>query len=267
MSIHRNAPRLLILIHGAWQGSWAWEAVTPLLGQAGFETLAVDLPGNGRDGRSPSQITFTDYVQHVGTIIDNHNGPVSLIGHSGGGMVASAVADRFPHQVDRIVYVAGMMLPSDVPYISLLREVYGDEVARVGIAPFLEFSKDGGTTSVSVEGARRIFYSDCGDELARALAARLVPQPQLARAATVSLTQEFTQVPRLYVEALDDLSIPVEMQRLMQAKSPGAKCVSLPTGHAPQASRPDLLVQSILPFLQQDIAQIGSHSPKLEVSA
>jgi len=34
----------VILVHGAWQGSWAWARFAPCLQAAGFETHAIDLP-------------------------------------------------------------------------------------------------------------------------------------------------------------------------------------------------------------------------------
>ena len=44
----------VILIHGAWQGSWVWARLTPYLHAAGFDAHAVDLPGNGVDGTDPA---------------------------------------------------------------------------------------------------------------------------------------------------------------------------------------------------------------------
>ncbi len=35
-----------ILVHGAWEGGWAWERVAPLLVEAGHTLEVVDLPGS-----------------------------------------------------------------------------------------------------------------------------------------------------------------------------------------------------------------------------
>ena len=45
----------VILIHGAWQGSWVWARFTPYLEAAGLAAHAVDLPGNGVDGTDPAR--------------------------------------------------------------------------------------------------------------------------------------------------------------------------------------------------------------------
>jgi pimeloyl-ACP methyl ester carboxylesterase len=88
--------------------------------------------------------------------------------------------------------------------------------------------------------------------VAAAAAARLTPQPQSGRAVSPRLTAErFGTVPRLYVEATEDRSVILAVQRRMQALVPGAAVVSLPTGHAPQLSAPAALLAAILPFLEQ----------------
>ena len=55
----------VVLIHGAWQGSWVWARFTPYLEAAGLVGHAVDLPGNGADGSGPAGVTFESCLQHV----------------------------------------------------------------------------------------------------------------------------------------------------------------------------------------------------------
>jgi pimeloyl-ACP methyl ester carboxylesterase len=38
-----------ILVHGAWQGAWVWEAAAAGLRQRGHQVRAPDLPGSGAD--------------------------------------------------------------------------------------------------------------------------------------------------------------------------------------------------------------------------
>src|SRR5581483_7678514 len=59
-----------ILIHGAWQGSWVWDRLIPLLARsAGIVPVAVDLPGNGKDGTRPADVSLDIYVSHVGSVL------------------------------------------------------------------------------------------------------------------------------------------------------------------------------------------------------
>ena len=240
----------VILIHGAWQGSWAWARFTPYLEAAGLAVHAVDLPGNGVDGSDPADVTFEACLQHVHGVVRALDRPVNLVGHSGGGLLVTAFAERWPELVSRLVYVVGMMLPDGTSFEKLASSVRQDHPEASGIWPYLEWSADRKVSSVPVEAAIAIFLHDCPASDAAAAAARLTPQGEGGRAVTTPATAErYGRIPRLYVEALHDRSVILPVQRAMQARAPGASVVSLPTGHAPQFSAPDRLAEAIIPFL------------------
>ena len=52
----------LVLVHGAWQGNWVWELVTPRLSAAGHYCHAVDLPGSAPDIDNRAEVTLADQV-------------------------------------------------------------------------------------------------------------------------------------------------------------------------------------------------------------
>ncbi len=243
-----------ILIHGAWQGSWAWGRLLPLLEASGIRTLAVDLPGNGAQPAPPDQVTLDTYLDFFGRLLDRADlsGKVALVGHSGGGLVATAIAERFRERVSRIAYVAGMMLPSGLSFGGLQREMRFDQGTLSGISNELDWSADHRFSTVRRAAAKAIFFSDCTAEQAEEAAARLSPQPEGGRAISVSHTPErFGTLPRLYIEATEDRSIPLALQRRMQELLPGARVVSLPTGHAPHFSAPELVADALVPFLRE----------------
>jgi pimeloyl-ACP methyl ester carboxylesterase len=240
----------VILVHGAWQGSWAWERFAPYLQAAGFVTHAIDLPGNGADGSDPADVTFEACLQHVYGIVRALDRPVSLVGHSGGGLLITAFAERWPGCVSRLVYVAGMMLPGGESFEDLVRSVSPQYPEAIGIWPHLEWSADRGISRVPAQAAIAFFLQDCPAEDAAAAAARLTPQGEGGRAVTTPATAlRYGRIPRLYVEALHDRSVILPVQRAMQARAPGARIVSLPTGHAPQFSAPAALAKAVIPFL------------------
>jgi pimeloyl-ACP methyl ester carboxylesterase len=247
----RTARHAAVLIHGAWQGAWVWDCVTPLLArEGGIAAVAVDLPGNGSDDVPPADVSLERYVSHVGEILARLGGRASLIAHSGGGIVASAVAERFPDQVSRIAYVAGMMLPDGMAFADLVAELLPGHPHAAGIAPHLVWSADGLSSQVPVPAALAYFFQDCRAADAETAARRLMPQPERGRAIWATLTAgRFGRVPRLYVEAEADRSIIPACQRRMQALVPGAAVVTLPTGHAPHLAAPRLLTDVLIPFL------------------
>lgn len=239
----------VVLIHGAWQGSWAWAAFLPFLAAAGHAAVAVDLPGNGSDATPAAAVSLGLYVEHVAGVLDRI-GPAHVVGHSGGGLVASAVAEAVPDRVRSLTYVAGMMLPSGMAFADLVREMLPEHPEAAGIGPHLVWSADRTTSTVPRAAALACFFQDCPPEAAEAAAARLTPQPEGGRAVAAELTDgRFGRVPRLYVEAEADLSVAPVLQERMQALVPGAEIAALPTGHVPQLAAPRLLAEAMLPFL------------------
>jgi pimeloyl-ACP methyl ester carboxylesterase len=240
----------VILIHGAWQGSWAWARFTPYLEAAGLRAHAVDLPGNGVDGSDPAEVTFEACLQHLHSVVGACGRPVSLVGHSGGGLLVTAFAERWPEYVSRMVYVVGMMLPDGTSFADLVTSIIPRHPEASGIAPHLEWSADRRVSRVPAAAAMAIFLQDCTESDAAAAAAQLTPQGEGGRAVTTPATAaRYGRIPRLYVEALNDRSLILPVQRAMQARAPGASVVALPTGHAPQFSAPTRLAEAIIPFL------------------
>lgn len=247
-----RAAGTVVLIHGAWQGSWVWTRLAPLLDARGLNVIAVDLPGNGSDDTRPEAVTLDLYVGHIGEAIADTSGPIILVGHSGGGLTATAAAERYRERIAGVVYVAGMMLPSGMSFGDLLADMHAAEKGLVGIGPFLIRSPDGVSTSVPMEAAADIFLSDMPRDEALQLVRRLTPQPKGGREVAARWTpRRYGTLPRLYVECANDRSVALTLQRRMQDLVPGARRVTLETGHAPQVSAPQVLADALLPFLLQ----------------
>jgi pimeloyl-ACP methyl ester carboxylesterase len=245
-----------VLIHGAWQGSWSWDAWLPYLRQRGWQAHAVDLPGNGcdpRDHTPPEQVTLERYTAHVLDLLRRLDGPAVVLGHSGGGITASQVAEAAPERVACLVYLAGMMLPDGCSYAGLLarsRQLQ-PTLDPAGIGPHLQWSDDGAVSSVPPQAARDIFLHDATADAALRAIARLRPQPEGGRAMAPRLSMaRYGSVPRVYVEALQDRSVLLPLQRLMQSLAPGALRLSLDCGHVPQLVRPRELSDLLLPVLE-----------------
>ena len=95
----------MVLIPGFWLDASSWDGVVPILEQAGHRAHAVTLPGMARD-EDRSGVTLRDQVEAVMAVVDRLDGPVVLVGHSGGGAVAHAVVDARPDRIARVVYAA-----------------------------------------------------------------------------------------------------------------------------------------------------------------
>jgi len=236
----------LVMIHGAWQGSWALAEVIPILEAMGFRCHAVDMPGNGADGVAPKDVSMAMYMAYLRGLLDGIDAPVIVLGHSSGGIIASQLGELEAPRVHGIIYIAGMMLPSGMKFVELVAGYAKKDPAALGIAPHLAWSKDGETSTVKPAAARKIFYQDCSAAKAGAAARQLRPHPERGRDIAARLTKgRFGKIPRAYIEARYDQSVLHKMQRRMQKLVPGARRYSIDTGHAPQLANPDELAKII----------------------
>jgi pimeloyl-ACP methyl ester carboxylesterase len=109
-----TVPATFVLVHGAWQGGWAWETFVPRLEAAGHRAIAVDLPGNGDDETPPADVDVNLYARHLTSIIDAIDGPVVLLGHSMGGTAVAQACELRPDRVALAVYLAAFLLSDGV---------------------------------------------------------------------------------------------------------------------------------------------------------
>lgn len=245
----------IVLIHGAWQGGWVWTEITPGLSASGYRCHAVDLPGSAPDVADRASITFADQVAFLKDLLSGIDGPVIVVGHSGGGLAASQIAEEMPGRVAGVVYIAGMMLPDGTRFTEIVDDCRTQEPSAVGIWPRLDHLE--GMSAVPAAAAIDIFYHDCDPGAAAAAAAKLTPQSNAARDVSPHVTAaRFGTVPRVYIEALYDRSVVPAVQRRMQDLVPGAAVRRIETGHAPMLANPERLTELLL----EAIAELESRA-------
>jgi pimeloyl-ACP methyl ester carboxylesterase len=96
----------IILIHGGWHGAWCWRDVIGPLRAAGHLVFAPTLTGLAdRQHLLSKEVNLTTHVVDVIELIRFEElTDVILVGHSYGGVVIRAVADRLPDTVAGIIY-------------------------------------------------------------------------------------------------------------------------------------------------------------------
>lgn len=99
--------RAIVLVHGAWVGEWSWIPVLPLLEASGRPVHAVSLTGHGaRSHESGPHVTQADHVADVvGLVRTLDLYDITLVGHSYGGRVITAVAHEIADRIERLVYL------------------------------------------------------------------------------------------------------------------------------------------------------------------
>jgi pimeloyl-ACP methyl ester carboxylesterase len=93
----------VILLHGIGGGRAMWRRTVPALAAAGFDAIALDLPGYGDSARLPAGGVdqMADAVVRLMDVLDLRQ--ATVVGHSMGGMVAQAMAARAPERLQALV--------------------------------------------------------------------------------------------------------------------------------------------------------------------
>lgn len=89
----------VLLLHGVTRGWKDWLSLIPAL-SARWSVRSFDLRGHGRSARTPGAYRVADYLPDLVRFVTEHeDGPVLLVGHSLGAMVAAGVAAAAPDRV------------------------------------------------------------------------------------------------------------------------------------------------------------------------
>jgi pimeloyl-ACP methyl ester carboxylesterase len=96
-----------VVAHGAWSSSWAWKKMRPLMRAAGHEFYVPAYTGLGERAHAatPSVTLDTHIADVLGVIEMEDLQDIVLVGHSYGGMVATAVAAAVRDRVRHLVYL------------------------------------------------------------------------------------------------------------------------------------------------------------------
>lgn len=230
-----------VLVHGAWHGAWCWHRLMPLLEAAGATVVAPDLPGHGADGTPATEVTLDAYADRVVAAVEACDGPVELVGHSMGGMVISAVAERIPDRLAGLTYVCAFM-PRDGDVLGALGAEDEDTELNAAIRP----GPEKGTVIVAPE-VGPVFYDDCPEADAADALARLVPQPVAPLQTPVHVSEaNFGRVPRAYVVCTKDRAVSPKMQRVLIERVPCDPVIELASNHSPFLSMPEELAKVLL---------------------
>lgn len=98
---------LLVLIHGAGSGYYAWDNNFYALAESGFRVLRYDLYGRGLSDRPPGEYNLSFFIKQLNELTDalNINRPYSIVSVSMGAMIAIQQANEHPARVDKIVLI------------------------------------------------------------------------------------------------------------------------------------------------------------------
>ncbi|EJR37774.1 hypothetical protein S3E15_02073 [Bacillus mycoides] len=227
-----------VLVHGAWQGEWAWDLVKPQLEAFGHTVITLDLPGSGKDTTPSQNITLDSYVNAVTTIINQQNEKVILVGHSMGGIVITQTAELIPNKIDKLVYLCAF-LPQNGE--SLGSKLDGEA------GPQFSINENDMTAELIPELIEQTFLNATEDgSIKGASFNQMRPQPLGPFQKELKISEEnFGTVNRIYIETTLDRAIPIDFQRRMNTETTCTKIITLEADHSPFFSKTAELVSHL----------------------
>ncbi|HEY6123271.1 MAG TPA: alpha/beta fold hydrolase [Steroidobacteraceae bacterium] len=223
-----------VLIAGAWHGAWCWSRVLPLLESQGHRVITPELPGTGTDRTDAARVTLESWACFLADVLTREPEPVTLIGHSRGGIVISRAAELVPERIRRLVYLSAYLLPSG----RSLAEAARADVQSL-VPPNMVPAESGHTCNLRPEVIREALFGHCTDADVDYALAHLSPEPLKPLVTPLKVTPErFGSVPRVYIECLQDRTVTLAAQRRMQSELPCDPVYALDSDHSPFLSHP-----------------------------
>lgn len=93
--------RALVLVSGALFVSELWLKVVPLVSTQ-HRVVVVDRRGRGKSGSGPAYAPERE-LEDISAVLESIDGPVDLLGHSSGAILALQVAQRTPKNLERLI--------------------------------------------------------------------------------------------------------------------------------------------------------------------
>lgn len=223
----------IVLIHGAFAESASWHGVVSRLRAAGHRTIAAGNPLRSLSGDAAA----------VSDLLASIDGPIVLVGHSYGGMVASNAAVG-KDNVKALVYVAALAPEKGENTPDLLGKFPGATLGE----HLYEVPLSDGTADVYVdaESYHEHFAADLPAEQAALDAASQRPFNTSALY-EASGEPAWKTIPSWFISPELDRAIPLETFRFMAGRANAREAIEVAgASHALPASQPQAVADLIL---------------------
>lgn len=239
----RGGDPRVVLLHGWPLDRSIWSDVASRLAASGLRVIAPDLPGLGQSPPAePGHETVEDVADAVAVLLqDLGPDPVPVAGHSFGGYVALALAERHPGLVSGLGLVAS-------------RTLADTEAARTGRQTSAEAVRVRGTAALLPDLPRKLLAPDASPALlerATALVSRARPDGVIAGLRAMASRPDRTAVldrfpgPLLVVHGLKDQLIPAGEAADPRSSEPVTRALLPGVGHMPMWEAPEALSASL----------------------
>jgi len=229
----------IVLDHGAWHGPWCYDKLKHLLEKEGHRVIVPEFPCQTKVDQEAS---LTAYHKILEDIILPLKEPVTLCGHSLGGLVITQFACHYPELIEKLVYIAAF-IPQ--PGQSLTDCAIAD--TKTNMQPAFLKTEDESILVLNPQVVARYLYNTCAQKDIEEIITQLVPQSQsvMTEKANYNL-KKIIHLNKVAVLCQKDRAVSFEAQQKMQ-QDINCQTVSLDCCHSPFLSMPEELVRVIAP--------------------
>ncbi len=231
-----------LLIHGGHHAQWCWDCLIPRLEALGDRAVAIDLPGRGATADRLKTATLDDWVAAIGEAVEGFTSAPILVGHSMGGVATSQYVEQAPATIAGVVYVSAVVPADGTSGVSTIAEAGPESVAtQRGV---WRFSEDRTAATMDLAAAAEAFYGRCPPDVVEQALSRLCPEPAAPLTTPLRLGASFSSVPKIYIGALEDRTVPPALQHRL-AERAGAAFQTIDADHSPFFSAVDELASQL----------------------
>jgi pimeloyl-ACP methyl ester carboxylesterase len=244
----------IVLIHGFGAAIDWWDEIAPALA-TDHRVIRIDLIGHGGTAAPASGYTIPQQAELVAAVLDRLGiDRVTVIGHSMGGEVATALAEKTPARIAAMILIdspptAGttFTVMTDAAMTPVLGELLShfetDEAIRRGLAQ--GFAPGFPVPETFVADLKQLTYTAFRSAHEDSIAYR-TEKPTNERLAALTPVP-----PLLALTGTEDAIVPPEHAKYF-AQVPGAKIVMIEgSGHSPMVEKPARTLELIKSFLRE----------------
>lgn len=222
-----------VLVHGAWHGEWCWQRVATLLRARGHEVFAPTLTGVCE--RSHLLTPDVDLDTHVADIVNliKWNGlkDIVLVGHSYGGMVISAVAEKVNGAIGSFVMLDAFYPEDGESLADQTNQMTHDAIAA---------ARASGTITLPPRAAALFMVNERD---AAWVDSQCTPHPIATMTHKVTLTGARERIgKRSYIRAATYPNLPFDAAKAKAARN-GFRVYDVASGHDVMIDQPERLAE------------------------
>ncbi|MEP7075143.1 MAG: alpha/beta hydrolase [Acidobacteriota bacterium] len=265
----------ILLIHGYTASTYVWNTTAPLLADAGFNVIAIDLIGFGYSEKPRwFEYSIESQARMVSRFMDRIGiGRATVVGSSYGGAVAASIALDYPERVEKLVLVDAVC--NDGPKNHPLMRLAAFPGIGEALTPFVLDSKRFAFSrmhSTLAPANHHLITQERVDSTVRPLSAADAHHSVLAtsrnwHAMRIERDANLINQPTLIIWGEEDTVVPLRDGDSLHRSILNSRFVVIPDcGHVPQEEKTELFSELVGSFCRSKKGKIegkGDHRFKV----